>query len=471
MSKLNIEAEGGELILQNENGDYSIIPKKDAARIKMYIKKGLHNRIDNYVSKLPLASQYAEDGTIITDPGDGFWKGLWQGIKDSMKVNNKTLQIRPSVFTPDYSKEKDFDSAYAKAKTQGNKEFTYSGKKYNTTYKGTKEEEMAAYGILPKQATSNPSIIRRNLGMLNTEQGYDTEFKELKETALGKTGTLPANDDGIEEKNEFAFLGNEFKDNDYFIETAGKPQEQDAFRLYLGLPQRGNTFRPSKYKEGAYELTGYSDKFPDEMPDDEYINKWGKPKDFQEVMIDPMASDKITGKEKMRLLDIQKRLWELEEETGGIGTDSEEWKTLKAEEMKLDGKTSFTGIKPYSDYVMGKHTVRKKADEEGEYLEYIDRWDLDKVPGVDQINKPYDIYGRIYYKDYGDGKKRKVHYTDSQLKKIDTKARNFNTFELQKELTNRGYKLPNSIKRDGTFDGIWGEETEAALKDWKQKNK
>jgi hypothetical protein len=41
---------------------------------------------------------------------------------------------------------------------------------------------------------------------------------------------------------------------------------------------------------------------------------------------------------------------------------------------------------------------------------------------------------------------------------------------LQNELVNNlGYTLPKSTKKDGTFDGVWGEETETALNDYRKK--
>jgi hypothetical protein len=41
---------------------------------------------------------------------------------------------------------------------------------------------------------------------------------------------------------------------------------------------------------------------------------------------------------------------------------------------------------------------------------------------------------------------------------------------LQNELVNNlGYTLPKSTKKDGSFDGVWGEETETALNDYRKK--
>ena len=42
---------------------------------------------------------------------------------------------------------------------------------------------------------------------------------------------------------------------------------------------------------------------------------------------------------------------------------------------------------------------------------------------------------------------------------------------LQDTLFEKGYKLPKSTKKDGAFDGIWGDETKNALLDYQSKNK
>lgn len=444
---MKVEVEAREIALKNSHGDIAIIPAKDVAWVKEKLEQGCHSCLDEYIDTLPMGKDYAQDGTV--DPGDGFWKGLLQGVKRSANPKNWGKK--------DFSDSPNFDAAYESAKKSGNKEFIYKGNRFTTEYKGTPTEEMATYGILPDRAVANPSKIRRNFGNMTTDQGYDTPTGDLIKTAKGKIG--------------WEYTKEEFDSYDYDETAAGTPQEQDALRMYLGLPQRGNTFRPSKYKEGSFELTKYSDKFPEEMPPDDYLDKWGPPIDLQNVLYeDIQTSGKLSEEEKKEVLEIAKQREEIESSDLNY-QNNDVWRSLVKREKQLSGKVNPSGIKPYGDYVMGKHTVRKGEDEDGEFLEYIDKWDLDKIPGLDKINRPFSIYGRIYYKDYGDGKKKKVHYTDSQLKKISVAERNFNTLDLQKELSNRGYKLPNSTKKDGSFDGVWGEETEAALRDWQSKNK
>jgi len=96
-----------------------------------------------------------------------------------------------------------------------------------------------------------------------------------------------------------------------------------------------------------------------------------------------------------------------------------------------------------------------------------DKWDLEPV----DFGKPFEIYDRIYVKDYGDGQKKRMYYSDKELSELDIDKKNFDTLALQIELSNRDYKLPKSTKKDGSFDGVWGDETKNALIDWQNKNK
>ena len=68
-------------------------------------------------------------------------------------------------------------------------------------------------------------------------------------------------------------------------------------------------------------------------------------------------------------------------------------------------------------------------------------------------------------------RKTSKFFTDQQLYELDVNKKNFDILSLQKELSNRGYKLPKSTKQDGDFDGIWGDETKNALLDYQTKNK
>ena len=67
MKAKKIEAEGSELILRNEHGDYAIIPKKHRLEVSDMVKEGCHNCIDSLVETLPVMEDYAQDGSLYPE--------------------------------------------------------------------------------------------------------------------------------------------------------------------------------------------------------------------------------------------------------------------------------------------------------------------------------------------------------------------------------------------------------------------
>ena len=61
---INVEAENLELILENSHGDKVIIPANKRNWVKQKLSEGCHNCIDSLVETLPIASQYAGDGSV-----------------------------------------------------------------------------------------------------------------------------------------------------------------------------------------------------------------------------------------------------------------------------------------------------------------------------------------------------------------------------------------------------------------------
>ena len=60
----NIEVEGGEIAIRNSHGDLAIIPKNKRNWVKQKLSDGCHDCIDSLVETLPVASQYAQDGSV-----------------------------------------------------------------------------------------------------------------------------------------------------------------------------------------------------------------------------------------------------------------------------------------------------------------------------------------------------------------------------------------------------------------------
>lgn len=66
-NNIQVEAEGGELIIRNGNSDYVIIPKKYRTEVQDMIKDGCHGCIDKLVETLPVMEDYAQDGSLYSE--------------------------------------------------------------------------------------------------------------------------------------------------------------------------------------------------------------------------------------------------------------------------------------------------------------------------------------------------------------------------------------------------------------------
>ena len=377
---ISIEAEHNELILENSHGDKVIIPANKRNWVKQKLSEGCHSCIDSLVETLPVASQYAQDGS---------WFPSW---------------MNPSNWgVADYSKKGDFNTAYSTARKAGEKEFLFNGKRYNTNYKGTLQQQLKETGLTNEQIQDR-SKLNKNL----TENIYPYSYENL-EKRVWKAGVL-----GKKEENREA------------IDKDPRPYDKeklDALNLYAGIPQKNNTFRISNYKPSKsseninyYTFNKQDDKFVENLINYAYLKSKGS----------------VSGDTKG--YDIRVK---------GLVPDQEK-------------------------NVMGNYKMSTGKDDRGTYVSFYDKWDLSPM----DFGKPFEIYDRIYTKDYGDGKQKRMYYTDKELSEIDINKKNFDTLALQRELSNRGYKLPKSTKEDGTFDGIWGDETKNALLEYrKSQNK
>jgi len=96
MKNTNVEVEGGEIILQSDEGHYAIIPAKD--RQKVMDMQGNDAAINEYIKSLPKESDYAEDGTLIKGTDD---KKPWEKpLPTSANINseNRSITTPPEFF-------------------------------------------------------------------------------------------------------------------------------------------------------------------------------------------------------------------------------------------------------------------------------------------------------------------------------------------------------------------------------------
>jgi len=61
---IDVNVEDGEIAIRNSHGDLAIIPKDKRNWVKQKLSEGCHGCIDSLVETLPVASQYAQDGSV-----------------------------------------------------------------------------------------------------------------------------------------------------------------------------------------------------------------------------------------------------------------------------------------------------------------------------------------------------------------------------------------------------------------------
>jgi hypothetical protein len=153
--------------------------------------------------------------------------------------------------------------------------------------------------------------LRENLSNLNTEEGYDIPLSQIARTAIGLEGTDFSNQP-----------------------MSSIAREQDALRMYLGLPSRTGAFEqtgPNKYR-----IRDYGQLYPKTMPSDEAVLYSNKLNTAGEMIKSPVDLTKIVE------------------------------------------------LTPYADILMGTHNVVKGKDAKGEYLKYYDRFDFDPTRYANQ---------------------------------------------------------------------------------------
>lgn len=387
-------------------------------------------------------------------------------MKDKLKKGVKLLAAKVQG-VPDYS-ESPFDEAWTKARSLGLKQFVWDGEIKSTKSDMSEADQLAIYGARDKDMKFDSEFkakIAKNLSWMDTAGGYDTDKIHMVHRALDidydKHLKFDRREDDARLDNELnsdLIIGSSSGDNledimkEHQMKKAmnkAKGIEQDGFSMYLGSPQKYNSFQESPYKKGAYEIVGYNELLPDEMPTDDILANYGRPKYLDEFIEEYHTKNKGQTEEQLR---------------AGEKRVAKEYKSLK----------------PMDDIALGRFVPKKGKDGHGEYIYFDDTYNFDtyrtnhlKLPIGEYVDKvvgePFEIHGRQYYNDYGDGKgKRKQHYSQAQLMSLDLDSKGYDKVKLQKELYNRGYPLKESISKDGTFDGVIGKETRAALEDFQK---
>lgn len=370
-------------------------------------------------------------------------KKIYPYIGDAIKLVKVKSALNPKNWgVKDYTGKGDFNTAYSSARKAGEKEFMWNNKRFNTTMKNHPGER-----IRERDDFRGNFLSKKANEVAGGNPNRDKFFGEyLILDLIGHGNRSMAN-----------------REDDY-------KEMYDLYRYYFGQPLKENILYKSKYipSNAKNNLDNYIS-----INDDEFIEKIIS--NGNELNIQDNETVPFSGYAKYNIPPGATMMAPTPDKVG-----------KPYEHKRPDGKI-MRGIygltreqldetfkKYYKTHALGNFFIGKGSDERGEYFSYYDIFDIGRGNEKSRTfgtAKPFEVYDKIYIKDYGDGQKKRMYYTDKELSELDIDKKNFDTLALQRELSNRGYKLPKSTKEDGTFDGIWGDETKNALLEYRKSQK
>jgi hypothetical protein len=425
MKKTNIEVEGGELLIMSNEGHYAVIPAKHRQEVADMIKGKCDDCINKYIQTLPKESDYAEDGTLLPS---------WGKIKATLNPHNWGVT--------DYTDRGSFDNAYATAKQAGKKEFMWNNER--------------------------KTVIDKNIPGKRIRQRDDFTGNFLSKKANEVAGGNPDRDKFFGENLVMGITSHASRsivnrEEDY-------KEMYDLYRYYFGQPLKENVISKSKYapNNAKNNLDNYIS-----INDDEFIKQIIQK--GIELNIQNNTTVPFSGYAKYNAPAGATRTAPSPDKVGHpYEYKRPDGKIIKGVYGITKEQENEAFKKHYKTHALGNFRIGKGTDERGEYFSYYDLFDIAR--GNEKNNtygtaKPFEVYDRVYVRDYGDGQKKRMYYSDKELSELDVSKKNFDTKALQRELSNRGYELPKSTKEDGDFDGVLGGETKAALLDYQVKIK
>lgn len=115
---ITVEAEQGELILKNSHGDHVIIPANKRDRVKELLKNNRNDIIDLIVNKIPVASKYAEFGSVVPEGGDESKPSMESGQTNTVNTKEKLRMLEDKMKSKKHlSWQEGLDYAIAKGMT------------------------------------------------------------------------------------------------------------------------------------------------------------------------------------------------------------------------------------------------------------------------------------------------------------------------------------------------------------------
>jgi len=193
------------------------------------------------------------------------------------------------------------------------------------------------------------------------------------------------------------------------------PALEDAWRLYLGMSQQNDTFsisdyQPSKRTEESYYYTikDFKEKFQAHLEREARIFDT----EMEKAWIEIVDGFRAESNGDAQALDSLIRDWSFSDAEYEMMRDFEKTGDMPPKDIKgyvewlqkQGGRAVVetevrSGERGESSDVMFHYTMSLGEDEEGSYISYYDKWDLD-VPFEDEggfFGQPFEIYDRIYY--------------------------------------------------------------------------
>lgn len=285
MEKKLLEVEGDEMAIFSTKGIMAIIPKNKVNWVKKKLNEGCHECIDEIVKGLPNFDgdgQTAADGVVLDtnppkkklfrrDPQQLFYEDETQPGTDTYVSQYSTNPVeivaergRPLTafqkamsnlnpknwFLEDYSDQMTKDDAYAAARAAGQVEYMYRGRRYNTKMAGTTKEQLEWSGItderihrgLKREGSSLVGGALKELAEARLEKNIDPISYEDMLSRFFNTVVLNEKEASRAERDKILASDPEMAKRAYM------GPRTDAFNLYIGKPQKYNTFSVSDYR-------------------------------------------------------------------------------------------------------------------------------------------------------------------------------------------------------------------------------
>jgi len=505
--KQNVEAEGGELILRNAEGHIAIIPKHRRGEAEAYLEADDQHSLGGLINSLPRAEDYAEDGSLyIGIPPDGNDSKVGLNAENGLTIPSGGAIAGVGATAGISTSEDEIPEFENSSKTEIVKnaiKVMFKDKLYSKDASGKTvaqnrlgaNMEPEGYGAMWSRAynaviANKTDPVRKEIDETPAREpgkyiDPDVEHNMLRSDIINIYNNKPTKHGLITKSNSRPLLSKD-PNADYYsindpIYEKGLISDVDNMKASI-----------DENKQILHSLNIPKDKL-DVFGEDLFNVNFGESRDLGEGFFNKLESkvNRVLGIDKERTADeIKESRTRLKSH---FSNDTEEQFNEKITKLaNYNIKTG--GIRPESSgNIMQNHFVTPGKDARGNYISYYDKWDINPASNLEKkdiktdFGKPVELYDRIYYKDYN-GTRKKMYMTDDELYNSDLKKgsvynKKLNIADLQKELVNRGFKLPKSTYEDdrpddfkqydpeSAFYNVKGElndETIQALEKWKK---